>query len=333
MNAELSVRRERKREKTGGSHIIYACTAWIEWARAKMDKLLWMHCFVRAVETGSFSAVARELQIGQPNVSRHIASLERLLDTRLLHRSTRQLAMTQEGQKYYAQARHALDVISQAESDARGEQNPHGLLRVACAESLGTEVLMASMPEFLSRYPDVQVELRLGDNYIDLIAEGVDIAVRGGALKDSAFRARRVGTSERICVASKAYLAAHGAPAEPPDLLHHECVIYTLLGSGGWPFKTGEVHVGGRLRLNSLEGIRRAVSRHMGIGYLPSWMVAGELERGELQAVLTDYTAVGTPLNALYAAERLLPQRASVFIEFISSVFSATRGLNGVSLV
>lgn len=298
-----------------------------------MDKLLWMHCFVRAVETGSFSAVARELQIGQPNVSRHIASLEKLLDTRLLHRSTRQLATTPEGQKYYAQARHALDVISQAESDARGEEHPHGLLRVACAESLGTEVLMAAMPQFLSRYPDVQVELKLSDSYIDLVAEGVDIAIRGGALKDSALRARRIGTSERICVASKAYLERHGTPAEPADLMQHQCIVYTLLGSGGWPFKTGGVHVGGRLRLNNLEGIRRAVLRDLGIGYLPSWMVAGELERGEVRALLTDYAVAGTPLNALYSAERLLPQRASAFIEFISGVFAGTRGLNGVSLV
>lgn len=298
-----------------------------------MDKLLWMHCFVRAVETGSFSAVARELQIGQPNVSRHIASLEKLLDTRLLHRSTRRLATTPEGQKYYAQARHALDVISQAESDARGEENPHGLLRVACAESLGTKVLMAAMPQFLSRYPDVQVELRLSDGYIDLVAEGVDIAIRGGALKDSALRARRVGTSERICVASKVYLERHGTPTEPADLMHHQCIVYTLLGSGGWPFKTGDVHVAGRLRLNNLEGVRSAVLRDIGIGYLPSWMVAGELERGEVRALLTEYTVAGTPLNALYSAERLLPQRASAFIEFISGLFAGTRGLNGVSLV
>jgi DNA-binding transcriptional LysR family regulator len=294
-----------------------------------------MHCFVRAVETGSFSAVARELQIGQPNVSRHIASLEKLLDTRLLHRSTRQLATTPEGQKYYAQARHALDVIAQAESDARGEKKPHGLLRVACPVSLGTEVLMGVMPEFMARYPDVQVELRLSDGYADLIAEGVDIALRGGVLKDSALRARRVGTSERICVASQAYLDRHGAPVTPADLLQHECLIYTLMGSGSgnWPFSTGEVHVAGRLRLNSLDAIRRAVLGGMGIGYLPSWMLAAELGRGELRPVLADYAGPPTPLNALYSAERLLPQRASVFIEFIGGVFGRVPGLNGVALV
>ena len=298
-----------------------------------MDKLLWMHCFVRAVETGSFSAVARELQIGQPNVSRHIASLEKLLNTRLLHRSTRQLATTPEGQAYYAQARHALDVIAQAESDVRGEAHPHGLLRVACAESLGKAVLMPALPQFLSRYPDVQVELKLGDDYVDLVAEGVDIAIRGGVLKDSALRARRVGTSERICVASKAYLERQGAPATPADLQRHQCIVYTLLGGGGWPFKTGEVHVGGRLRLDNLEGIRSAVLHDMGIGYLPSWMLAAELRSGAVRALLTDHTLGGTPLNALYAADRLQPRRASAFIEFISGVFAGTSGLNGKSLL
>lgn len=298
-----------------------------------MDKLLWMHCYVRAVETGSFSAVARELKIGQPNVSRHIASLEKLLGTRLLYRSTRHLAPTAEGQKYYTQARHALDVIAQAESDARGEEHPHGLLRVACAESLGGEVLMRALPAFLSRYPDVQVELKLGDGYIDLVAEGVDIAIRGGTLKDSALRARRVGVSERICVASTAYLERYGLPAEPSDLMQHECILYTLLDSGGWPFSTGDVHVSGRLRLNNLNGIRRAVLSGLGIGYLPSWMLAGELERGEVRAVLSSYAGPGSPLNALYSAERLLPLRASAFIEFISGVFAETPGLNGVSLV
>lgn len=298
-----------------------------------MDKLLWMQCLVRAVETGSFSAVARELGIGQPNVSRHIASLEKSLDTRLLHRSTRQLVATPEGQRYYAQARQALDLIAQADADARGQQKPHGLLRVSCAPTLGTEKIIVALPDFLERYPDVEVELRLGDDYIDLVAEGVDIAIRGGVLKDSSLRARRVGTSERICVASATYLEKHGVPEQPADLLQHQCLIYTLMtGGGGWPFKDGEVHVQGRLRLNSLEGIRKAVLQDIGIAYLPSWTVAEELRIGKLRAVLSTHAAGRSPLNAVYAAERLLPRRAAVFIDFITALFAATPGLDGNSI-
>ena len=299
-----------------------------------MDKLLWMQCLVRAVETGSFSAVARELGIGQPNVSRHIASLEKSLDTRLLHRSTRQLVATPEGQRYYAQARQALDLIAQADADARGQQKPHGLLRVSCAPTLGTEKIIVALPDFLERYPDVEVELRLGDDYIDLVAEGVDIAIRGGVLKDSSLRARRVGTSKRICVASATYLEKHGVPQQPADLLQHQCLIYTLMaGGGGWPFKDGEVHVQGRLRLNSLEGIRKAVLQDIGIAYLPSWTVAEELRSGKLRAVLSGHAAGRSPLNAVYAAERLLPRRAAVFIDFITALFAATPGLDGNSIV
>jgi LysR family transcriptional regulator, regulator for bpeEF and oprC len=299
-----------------------------------MDKLLWIRCFVRAVETGSFSAVAREMGIGQPNVSRHIAALERSLGTRLLHRSTRQMAATEDGQRYYGQARQALDIIAQAESDARGLQDPHGLLRVACPESLGAEVLIPAMPAFFQAYPHVEVELRLGDGYVDLIAEGVDLALRGGTLKDSALRARRVGTSERICVASRTYLEQRGIPQQPDELIQHECIIYTLLSGGSthWPFKHGNVNVQGRLRLNNLDGIRRAVMHDLGIGYLPSWMIARELQAGTLQPLLTAYSVSGTPLNALYSAERLLPQRASVIIDFIAQVCAGTPGLNGTPL-
>lgn len=293
-----------------------------------MNKLLWMQCFVRVVETGSFSAVARELGIGQPNVSRHIASLEQDLGTRLLHRSTRQLVATPEGQRYYAQARQALDVIAQAESDARGQRNPRGLLRVACAPVLGTEKIIGAMPEFLARYPEIELDLRLGDDYVDLVAEGVDIAIRGGVLKDSALRARRIGSSERVIVAGKAYLERHGVPAQPVDLLQHQCIVYTLLGSGGWPFKDGEIHVRGRVRVNSLEAVRRAVLADLGIGYLPLWMVAEHLASGALVAVLAGHASAPAPINALYSAARLLPQRAVVFIDFIADVFAATPGLH-----
>ncbi|MES2740966.1 MAG: LysR family transcriptional regulator [Pseudomonadota bacterium] len=294
-----------------------------------MDKLLWMRCFVRAVETGSFSAVARELRIGQPNVSRHVAALEKSLGTRLLHRSTRQMAATSEGQRYYTQARHALDIIAQAESEAHGVDDPHGLLRIACAESVGVEIVIPALPTFLHRYPHVNVDLRLCDAYIDLVAEGVDIAIRGGKLHDIALRARRVGSSTRICVASAAYLKQRGVPRQPGDLTQHECIVYTLLASdsGAWSFLDGDVQVSGRIRLNSLDGIRRAALHGMGIAYLPAWMVAKELLAGDLQALLTEYAASATPVHVLYSAQRLLPRRAAVFIEFITQVLADLRVL------
>ena len=123
-------------------------------------------------------------------------------------------------------------------------------------------------------------------------------------------------------------------PQQPADLLRHQCLIYTLMaGAGGWPFKDGEVQVQGRLRLNSLEGIRKAVLQDIGIAYLPSWTIAGQLRSGELRVLLSEHAAPRTPLNAVYAAERLLPRRAAVFIDFISAVFAATPGLDGNSII
>jgi LysR family transcriptional regulator for bpeEF and oprC len=299
-----------------------------------MNKLSAMTCFVRAVETGSFSAVGRELGIGQPNVSRQIAALEQVLGTQLLHRSTRSLSVTPEGQRYYEQARLALDVIAQAESDARGQQNPQGLLRVACSQALGVEKVIDAMPAFMARYPDVQLDLRLSDAYADLVTEGLDLALRGGILADSALRARRVGSSERVVVASTAYLDAWGVPETPADLARHQCILYTYMARGDtWPFSDGEMQVRGRMRVNNLEAIRRAVLDGIGIAYLPSWMVWEQVRDGSLRVLLAAHATGPTPLYAVYAAQRLLPQRAVVFIDYIAAVFAETPGLNGVSVM
>ncbi|MFC5549910.1 LysR family transcriptional regulator [Massilia aerilata] len=299
-----------------------------------MNKLTAMECFVRAVETGSFSAVGRELGIGQPNVSRNIAALEQSLGTQLLHRSTRSLAVTPEGQRYYEQARAALDLIGQAESDARGQRNPQGLLRMACSQALGAEKIIAAMPGFMARYPDLELDLLLSDAYADLVAEGLDLAVRGGVLADSALRARRLGSSERVHVASTAYLDARGTPDTPAALAQHECILYTHIARGDrWPFREGEVQVGGRMRVNNLEGIRRAVIGGIGIGYLPSWMVWDQVRDGSLRVVLAGHATGPTPIHAVYAAQRLLPQRAVVFIDYMAEVFAATPGLNGSSVL
>ncbi len=298
-----------------------------------MDKLTAMTSFVRAVETGSFSAVARELGIGQPNVSRHIAALEQTLGTQLLHRSTRRLTVTPEGQRYYEQARLALDVIGKAESDARGQQNPQGLLRIACSPALGVEKIIGVMPAFMARYPDIRLDLRLSDAYADLVAEGLDLAIRGGVLADSALRARRIGSSERVHVASPAYLDAWGTPETPDDLARHQCVLYTYMASGDtWPFRDGDKPVSGRMRIDNLEGIRRAVLDGIGIGYLPGWMVWEHVKNGSLRVVLAAHAMPPTPLHAVYAAQRLLPRRAVVFIDYLAAVFADTPGLNGVPL-
>jgi LysR family transcriptional regulator, regulator for bpeEF and oprC len=298
-----------------------------------MDRLLWMQSFVRAVETGSFSAVARELGTGQPNVSRHIAALEQYLGTRLLHRSTRKLTLTPEGERYYGEATRALDAVSEAEANARGQDQATGLLRIACPTILGRFYVLPLIKALLERFPGMQVDLQIADRFVDLIEEGMDLAIRIGELKDSALNARRIGTAERICVASSDYLARHPAPQVPEDLRLHNCILYTLLTSGSsWSFRDGDVAVSGRFRVNTPDGIYRAVVDGLGVGYAPVWLFEKALRDGQVQGLLLQHLGSSLPIQIVYPAKRLLPRRARVAMDFIAEQFSRQPALNAGAL-
>jgi LysR family transcriptional regulator, regulator for bpeEF and oprC len=286
-----------------------------------------MHCYARAVETGSFSAVARELGTSQPNISRSIAALEAHLGTRLMHRSTRKLTLTPEGERFYAEARRILDAVAAAESTARGEDQPSGLLRVACPTSLGTNILLPWIGQFLDLYPAVDMDLHISDGFVDLVEGGVDLAVRIGVLADSSLRARRIGASERICVASKTYLARHSAPRTPADLRDHSCIILTSLTPDTWRFSNGDLPVKGRFKVNTTDGAYRAVLDGLGVGYGPLWLFENAIRAGEVKILLPGYAGPPTPINLVYSATRLLPQRASTFMDFLAKKFSETPAL------
>ncbi|MBP0938771.1 LysR family transcriptional regulator [Pseudomonas alliivorans] len=288
-----------------------------------MDRLLLMSCFVRTVETGSFSAAGRDLGLGQPNVSRYVAALEDHLQTRLLHRSTRKLTLTPEGERYYADARRILDSVEQSESSLRGNVTPSGLLRVACPTALAHTFIVPHVASFLGRYPELSLDLQINDRYVNLVDEGAELAIRIGHLEDSAMRARPLAWFERVCVASRAYLEKRGSPSSPDDLKDHDCLIYTLLSTGtNWRFKDSEVPISGRLRVNSPEAIREYVNAGLGIAQGPRWLYEEGLKSGNLQLVLNDYVAPPVPIQIVYLANRLLPQRAIVFMDFMADVLA-----------
>ena len=296
---------------------------------ACLDLFGMMNCFARAVETGSFSAAGRDLGLGQPNVSRHIAALETHLQVRLLHRSTRKLALTPEGARYYADARRILDAVDESASALRDAAQPSGLLRVACPTTLAHAFVVPLVPAFLDRYPALELDLQIGDRYVNLVDEGAELALRIGHLDDSALRARRIGLFGRVCVASEAYLARRGVPAVPDDLRAHDCVVYTLLSSGAiWHFRDGEVHVAGRLRVNSPEAVRDMACAGVGIAHGPRWLFEQGLGDGSLRLLLEDHAAPPVPVQFLYVANRLLPTRATVFMDFIADAFSRLPALN-----
>ncbi|MBR8318551.1 MULTISPECIES: LysR family transcriptional regulator [Burkholderia cepacia complex] len=294
-----------------------------------MDRFLLMTCFARAVETGSFSAAARDLGLGQPNVSRYVAALEEHLQTRLLLRTTRRLTLTPEGERYYAETRRILDAVAESESALRDEAEPTGLLRVACPTALAHTFVLPQVPAFLARYPGLALDLQIGDRYVNLVDEGAELAIRIGHLEDSALRARRIGQFERICVASTAYIVRHGVPREPADLRTHDCIVYTLLSSGStWHFRDGDIPVSGRLRVNSPQAVQEAVNAGVGVAYGPAWLFEAGLASGNLQRVLSGYEAPLVPIQILYAANRLLPRRAMVFMDFIAKAFADIGMLN-----
>lgn len=294
-----------------------------------MDRFLQMTCFARAVETGSFSAAARDLSLGQPNVSRYVASLEEHLQTRLLHRTTRRLTLTPEGERYYAEVRRILDAVAESESSLRNEAEPSGLLRVACPTALAHAFLIPLVPTFLARYPSLALDLQISDRYVNLVDEGAELAIRIGHLEDSALRARRIGQFERICVASTDYLARQGVPMEPDDLHGHHCIVYTLLSSGStWSFRDGDIAVSGRLRVNSPQAVQESAHAGLGIAYGPQWLFEAGLKSGALQRVLRGYEPPVVPVHIVYAADRLLPRRAIAFMDFIGEAFAHIKALN-----
>lgn len=294
-----------------------------------MDRFLVMNCFARTVEMGSFSAAGRDLGLGQPNVSRYVAALEEHLQARLLHRSTRRLSLTPEGERYYAEVRRILDAVNEADSAVRAQVAPTGLLRVACPSALAHTFVMPTIPDFLARYPGLELDLQIGDGYVNLIDEGAELAIRIGHLEDSTLRARRIGLFERVCVASLSYLAKRGTPQVPDDLSEHDCIVYTLLSSGNtWHFLNRQEPVSGRLRVNSPQAVQQAVSSGIGIAHGPRWLFDDGLKSGNLVLLLSEHAAAPVPIQILYAANRLLPKRAIAFMDFIAHAFSSVPALN-----
>jgi DNA-binding transcriptional LysR family regulator len=222
-----------------------------------------------------------------------------------------------------------LDAVEEAESNARGEDKPTGQLRVACPTILGRSRILPRIRTLLERFPAIDLDLQIGDRFIDLIEEGVDVAIRIGLLDDSNLRARRVGTSERVCVASPEYLALHGAPLRPEELSRHNCIVYSLARSGSiWPFRAAEVAVNGRLKVNTPDGIFRAVLDGIGIAYAPVWLFEKELIEGQVEPLLLNDAGPFAPIHIVYPAKRLLPRRAAVFMDFIAEEFSGDPVLN-----
>jgi DNA-binding transcriptional LysR family regulator len=292
-----------------------------------MDRLQAMAAFVRVVETGSFSGAARQLGVGQPAVSKTIAQLEDRLQVRLLVRSTHALAPTDAGLRFYERARHAIQEVDEAELEARGAgAGLSGRLRVSAATTFARLMIVPRLPEFLARHPSLDIDVILDDRVIDLVSEGIDIALRLGTLADSTAVARRLARGSRSVVATPAYLARAGTPKLPTDLVHHHAVVYSQLGDN-WVFRRGDtemsVAVRGRLRVSAAEGTRAAVLADMGLAVASDWMFAPELASGAVKRVLPEWTLPPIDLWAVFPTGRLASAKARAFADFVGEASSA----------
>jgi DNA-binding transcriptional LysR family regulator len=291
-----------------------------------MDTLEAMSIFVRVVERGSFSAVARELRTTQPTISKHISALEQRLGGRLISRSTRRLSLTDEGQRYYRQCREILAAVDNAEhSFQTGREVVAGPLRVASSVSFGRQQIAPRLKDFLMLYPEVSVDLQLNDQNVDLVSEGVDVAIRIGDLKDSGLIARQIGLTRRLTVAAPAYLEQHAAPLTPEDLCGHNCVLFNLLEQfDTWSFDAGlhNVRVHGTVRSNNSEAIRQMVLSGLGISLSPSWLYREDIKAGRVVRILPDHSPSSLPVHAVSPANRRESARVRAFVDFLAQAFA-----------
>lgn len=290
-----------------------------------MDRLDGIRLFVRVVERGSFSAAAREAGIGQSAVSKQIAALEAELGAQLLFRTSRSLRVTETGRNVYDSAVKLIDDYGALESRARqGVSQPSGLLRVAVAPVFGRLYIVPHLPDFFERYPGIRVEIFSSDRLVNLIEDGVDLAIRHGDLADSSMKARRLATSPFVTVATPDYIERHGLPMSPSDLAQHACIAFTGREEiRPWSFRRRDGvssvhHPDGRFRTNDGEQIRAAVLAHLGIAHLPAWIVTPELVSGALKIMLSDYQT-DVAISAVYPSHREPAAKVRVFIEFLAA--------------
>lgn len=300
-----------------------------------MDRLTAMNMFVRVVETGSFSAVAKEMNSTQPTISKNIAELESWLGAKLLNRSTRSLRLTETGNDYYERCVAILQDVEEAEQVVGQLQTqPKGLVRVSTVVAFGRLHLVPKLTGFFEQYPDINVDIRLADKIVDLVEEGVDVAFRMGTLADSSLIAKKVSSSPFVTVASPEYLKSNGIPQHPSELKEHNYVTYTDAGrrreieyqDQGEPFF---VRTEGRIITNNTEGLRSSLICGLGIARTPKWLVGDLISSGELVTVLDDFQASPLNIYAVYPPGRHLPSKVRCFIDYFAEALKDCTNIGG----
>jgi DNA-binding transcriptional LysR family regulator len=293
-----------------------------------MDRLRTIEAFVRVAESGSFSEAARRLRSSKSAVSRQVATLEAELDARLLHRTTRSLTLTEAGRSYFERATRILADLEEANlSVSQLQAAPRGRLRVNAPMSFGFLHLAPAIPDFLSRYPQIEVDMIMNDRFVDLVDEGFDVAVRIGRLEDSSLVARKLAPIRRAVCASSTYLKARGVPHSPDDLTAHECLCYSNVAvANEWRFTAQDgrlwpVQVKGRLSTNNGDALVAAALKGLGLVNQPTFIVGHHLQDGTLIAVLDEFVHQDMAVSAVYPHSRHLSPKVRAFVDFLVERF------------
>ncbi|HEX8799985.1 MAG TPA: LysR family transcriptional regulator [Terriglobales bacterium] len=298
-----------------------------------MDKFDAMEMFVRVVEKGSFSSVARERGIGQPAVSKRISALEDELGTELIHRTSRSVAMTEAGRDFYESALRVLEDIENATSRiGRGQTAPKGLIRVTVPPTFARLHMVSKLPAFFSAYPDMAVEMAASESPTRIIEDGFDLAIHSGDLPDSTLVARRFAQTMIILVTTPQYLTRYGAPESPDDLHRFRSVVFVERGSvQPWSFGPRQaakrVVPTGVFRTSDIEQMRMGVLEHLGIAQAPAWLFAAELREGTVIRLLTAFERT-VPILAVRPASRRLSTKVRIFIEHLEKTFALCSQFN-----
>lgn len=295
-----------------------------------MDPLDGIAAFARVVDSGSFSAAARRLKISKSAVSAHLQRLKERLGIRLLNRTTRRLSVTEAGAAYY---RHCARILAEAEAAEEAasalQREPRGTLRISAPDSFGWMHVAPAVPLFLKRYPDLAVDITLSSKHVNLVDEGLDLAIRIGVLEDSPLVVRKLAPSRLVLCAAPAYLKAHGTPGAPADLAKHNCLCTATLPWGDeWRLadNRGEVRiaVAGSFRSNSAEMLRAAALDGIGIAVLPTWAVAERVRSGALRRILEAWELPVSTIYAVYPGNRLMSMKVRAFVDHLRRCFGRT---------
>ncbi|ONU57021.1 putative multidrug efflux transcriptional regulator CeoR [Burkholderia cenocepacia] len=302
-----------------------------------MDRLQAMQVFTRVVDTSSFTKAAETLSLPRASVTTIIQNLEAFLGVRLMHRTTRRLSLTPDGAAYYERCVRILADVEETEASFQANnRKPHGKLRIDMPGSIGRLLVIPSLCEFHTRYPDIDLQLGLSDRPVDLLQEGVDCVIRVGALQDSSLVARRVGLFECVTVASPDYLERHGEPQTIDDLNQHKTVNYFSSRTGrtiDWTFlidgKEVEMKMEGIVSVNDADAYVTCGIEGFGLIQPPLFMVLPHLREGRLKEVLPGVKPLPMPISVVYPHSRHLPPKVRVFVDWVAEVFDRCPLLSG----